>query len=191
MSANQKWGLAVLLLLGASVAVTWTVASQHFQAKATDKPDDPKQAEETVKIVVAFSQPLEKRLADRATLLLTTDELRLPNGKRIEVTRQPMTSQKMIRGTLDGSVKAHLLVPTSALFLDLAVHQHRREVDAVDEELAGGRTVFRPERSKTGGDLPRAAELELERALRDGAVLAAEARFEAQARGCGVRIVEG
>jgi S1-C subfamily serine protease len=80
--------------------------------------------DESVKLVVAVSRPLLKfATRSRETVLtrvLENSELRTPGGKQIEIERVPMTSDEMIPGILSGSLKAHVLMPSSHVYLELA-----------------------------------------------------------------------
>src|SRR5262249_6795974 len=81
-------------------------------------------AEEPVKLVVAYSRPLVKytNQTDPAVLiqLLFESELKTPGGKRIEITSVPMSSREMVEGVLNGTLKAHVIIPSSEVYLELA-----------------------------------------------------------------------
>jgi S1-C subfamily serine protease len=107
MNSNLRWKLVTLALVAHGVLL-----------QPTARADDP------IKLVAAFSRPLLK-FSNRSrqtvlTRLLEESELRMPDGKRIEVEKLPMTSEEMIAGVLNGTLKAHILVPTSHVYLELA-----------------------------------------------------------------------
>ena len=81
-------------------------------------------AEDVIKLLVAYSRPLLKYTtqSDQAALMqiLFESELRTPGGKRIEIERVGMSSREMVEGVLSGSLKAHVIIPSSEVYLDLA-----------------------------------------------------------------------
>jgi S1-C subfamily serine protease len=128
MNANLKWGLASLASVAVAVAITWAVVSHFSQVPVpeTDRTGREREAgpaEESVKLVVAFSRPLAKYSTKSTPTVLTRildeSELRTPSGKKIKIERVPMTSPEMVEGVLNGSLKAHVLIPTSDVYLDL------------------------------------------------------------------------
>jgi S1-C subfamily serine protease len=126
MSTNVRWGLALLASVGAAVAITWYVVRNNQAAPGQDQAapaEDKARAADSVKLLVAFSRPLAKySTQSRPTVLtrfLAKSELHTPGGKRIEIERVPMSSQEMVDGVLSGTLKAHVLIPTSDVYLDL------------------------------------------------------------------------
>jgi S1-C subfamily serine protease len=120
MNANLRWGFATLAIVAAGVALTWVVAGHYHPVPVQEKA----RGEEPVKLLVAFSSPLAKYVTQsRPTELariLEESELRTPGGKRIEIERVAMSSQEMVEGVLNGSLKAHILIPSSHVYLELA-----------------------------------------------------------------------
>jgi len=130
MNANVKWALATLASVAAAVAITWNVARNSLAApvQAPDQNPDravqnPDRAEDSVKIVVAVSRALVQfsNKGNPSILAQILDELKLrtPSGKKIEIVRLPVNSPEIIAGMLDGSLKAHIIVPTNDVYLDL------------------------------------------------------------------------
>jgi S1-C subfamily serine protease len=107
MNINLRWKLVTLAVVAHAVLLQPTA-----------------RADEPIKLVAAFSRPLLK-FSNRSrqavlTHLLEESELRMPDGKRIEVEKLPMSSEEMIAGVLNGTLKAHILAPTSHIYLELA-----------------------------------------------------------------------
>jgi S1-C subfamily serine protease len=127
MNTNVRWGLATVACVGAAVAITWFLVRNNPATQAQNSaqnPDQtPAQAEDKVKIVVALSKALMQFSTQaRPTILarlLDKSDLRTPGGKKIEIERVPMSSAEMVDGLLKGSVKAHIVVPSSDVYLDL------------------------------------------------------------------------
>jgi hypothetical protein len=106
-----------------NVTVPWRFVTLAILAHAT-LIQETARAEESVKLVVAVSRPLLK-FATRSrqtvlTRILEESELRTPGGKRIQIEPITMTSDEMIKEVLNGSLKAHILIPSSHVYLDLA-----------------------------------------------------------------------
>jgi S1-C subfamily serine protease len=129
MNVNLKWGLITLASVVVAVAVTWVVAGHFNQPpdKDTDRPGTDKEAakaEDSVKLVMAMSKPLiQYSTRGSPTVmfqLLAAAKLKTPSGKKIVVERIPLSSVEMIDGVMNGTIKAHILVPGSDVYLDQA-----------------------------------------------------------------------
>ena len=123
MTTNVKWGLATLVCVAAAVAITWYVVRNN-PASAGPNPDQtPSPSEDKVKVVVAISKSLVQFTNDsRPSILariLDEADRRMPSGKQIEIERVTMSSAEMVEGLLNGTLKAHLVVPSDDVYLDL------------------------------------------------------------------------
>jgi S1-C subfamily serine protease len=120
MNANLRWGFVTLAIVAVAIALTWVVAINRHPVPVQETA----RAEESVKLLVAFSSPLAKYITQSRPTVLTRileeSELRTPGGKRIEIERVAMSSQEMVDGVLNGSLKAHILIPISQVYLELA-----------------------------------------------------------------------
>jgi len=91
--------------------------------KQPDKKAAPKteKAGETVKLIIAHSRSLVGAFADNLVLqkLLEDSDLRIANGKKVEVTFVGVSAHEMIEGVLNGTLKADVIVPASQVFLEL------------------------------------------------------------------------
>jgi S1-C subfamily serine protease len=127
MNTNAKWGLAMLASVAAAVAITVILVRKDPATPVQNAGQNPDQksapAEDKVKILVALSKALVQFTHDsRPTILarlLDEADRRTPSGKKIEIERVAMSSAEMVDGLLNGSLKAHIIVPSNAVYLDL------------------------------------------------------------------------
>lgn len=122
MNLHLRWGLATLLLVAGSVALTWTLAIKGRPAPSEVVPD---QSDQPIHIVLACSQPLLSptpgaSMVGANPVGFIEDTFRTPDGKRVIFTRVGLSSRDMIERVLNGSLKAHILMPSSDVYLDLA-----------------------------------------------------------------------
>src|SRR4029077_13308649 len=110
-------GTAACILV--AVAGTWFFARR---SSATTLPQN--QKEDTVKLLVAYSKPLmayaNQSDPDAIVKKLFASDLKTKSGKRIEVEQVGLSSRELIDGVLGGTLKAHVIVPSSDVFLELA-----------------------------------------------------------------------
>jgi S1-C subfamily serine protease len=121
MNGNLKWLAGTLACVAAAVAATWYFV--HKEPSTVSHPSG--KNEDTVKIMVAYSKPLMLSYAYQSdpnaiAKVLFDSNIKLPNGKRIEIDRIGLSSREMVDGVLSGTLKAHIIVPSSEVFLELA-----------------------------------------------------------------------
>jgi S1-C subfamily serine protease len=143
MKTHLWWGFTTLVLVTGSAALTWVAGGRDDRVPVPSAAVAPAPTTESVKLLVAFSQPLAKVITQSRTdgqpRILDSSTLRTSTGKRIEIELVPMTSQEMVEGTLNGSLKAHILVPASDIYLNLA---DREWMLRTGKPLMGDRTTF-------------------------------------------------
>jgi S1-C subfamily serine protease len=124
MKPNLSWGITTLALVVLAVNLTWGLAGKYHQTPTQPVARGTPPADEPIKLLVAYSRPLAgsfaRPRADKKTGILELSELSTAAGRPIEVEWLPTTSQDMVEGVLNGSLKAHILIPASGVFLDLA-----------------------------------------------------------------------
>jgi len=122
MTVHRKWGLAALVLAAGAVGATLALAP-----KAGAQPQPPTTSGpsgEAVHILIAYSQPLSttlgpSKIGDRE-FLLDKSALRTSSGKRIEVTVVGLSSQDIVDRVMNGMLKAHAVITSSAVFVESA-----------------------------------------------------------------------
>jgi S1-C subfamily serine protease len=123
MTTNMKWAIVLLAVVATTATGTWFVARNNLLATRPKDVDNSAKKEETVKLVVATAKSLVQLTsqARRSMLVRILDdaELRMDNGKKIEIERISMTTPEMIDGMLQGTLKAHIIVPSDDVYLDL------------------------------------------------------------------------
>jgi len=122
MGVHMKWAIATLAMIAGAVALTLVVVPKPQPVVAGPAP---KASDETVHVVIAYSQPLTStlgpaKIGDQQQRLLNAKDLRTPDGKRIDVTLVGLTSKEMIERVMNGTLKAHAIIPSSEIYLDLA-----------------------------------------------------------------------
>jgi S1-C subfamily serine protease len=127
MKANLWLGVGTVALVALSSAMTWVAAERYHRQPASEegssKPEGSSKSEGTVKVVIAYNRALNAinpKNPEEWLRILDPSDLHLPSGKQIELVRVPLSSQDLVRDTLSGLVKAHILIPSSDVFLDMA-----------------------------------------------------------------------
>jgi S1-C subfamily serine protease len=143
MNVHLRWGLATLVLVAGSVALTWSLARKGQTAAPPAPEAAPASSDHPIHLIVACSQPLLSPTPgapkiNAKPMAYIEDSFRTPDGKKIEITRVGLSSHDMIERVMNGSLRAHVLLPSSDVYLDLA---NREWTLRTGKPLVGEKTI--------------------------------------------------